>query len=121
MNVQVQRWYLLSLRCQRCLENNRKVNNASLSVFLSFLFHIFFFLIAKFVILVCNLVFSGKNVFFTGSAGTGKSFLLREIVKQLCKMKNKDTVFVTATTGIAACNIVCFVLASNLLNSNCFV
>ncbi|KAL8278375.1 hypothetical protein RQP46_009267 [Phenoliferia psychrophenolica] len=49
----------------------------------------------------------GKNVFFTGSAGTGKSVLLREIITSL---KNKykgraDACAVTASTGMAACNI----------------
>lgn len=49
----------------------------------------------------------GKNVFFTGSAGTGKSVLLRDIIKLLRKKyaKKNDAVAVTASTGIAACNI----------------
>ncbi|KAN0061700.1 DNA helicase [Thecaphora frezii] len=48
-----------------------------------------------------------KNVFFTGSAGTGKSVLLREIIKELKQVYHKkpDAVAVTASTGIAACNI----------------
>ncbi|OXG73905.1 ATP-dependent DNA helicase PIF1 [Cryptococcus neoformans MW-RSA36] len=48
-----------------------------------------------------------KNVFFTGSAGTGKSVLLREIIHGLRNKyaKNPDAVAVTASTGIAACNI----------------
>ncbi|GAA5896098.1 DEAD/DEAH box helicase [Sporobolomyces salmoneus] len=49
----------------------------------------------------------GKSVFFTGSAGTGKSVLLREIISSL-KRKHKgnaDAVAVTASTGMAACNI----------------
>ena len=66
----------------------------------------------------------GKNVFFTGSAGksrrfliltfeltslvgTGKSVLLREIISAL-KRKHKgraDAVAVTASTGMAACNV----------------
>ncbi|GAA5974457.1 hypothetical protein JCM11641_003225 [Rhodosporidiobolus odoratus] len=48
-----------------------------------------------------------KNVFFTGSAGTGKSVLLREIIASL-KRKYRggsDAVAVTASTGMAACNI----------------
>ena len=49
----------------------------------------------------------GKSIFFTGSAGTGKSVLMREIIK---KLRNKykrepDRVAVTASTGLAACNI----------------
>ncbi|KAF3930680.1 hypothetical protein ABW19_dt0208047 [Dactylella cylindrospora] len=49
----------------------------------------------------------GKSVFFTGSAGTGKSVLLREIITGLRKKhyKNYDSVAVTASTGLAACNI----------------
>ncbi|KAF7784570.1 hypothetical protein Agabi119p4_735 [Agaricus bisporus var. burnettii] len=46
----------------------------------------------------------GKNVFFTGSAGTGKSVLLREIIK-LRRETSPDAVAVTASTGIAALNI----------------
>jgi ATP-dependent DNA helicase PIF1 len=48
-----------------------------------------------------------KSIFFTGSAGTGKSVLLREIIMKLCKKYSKepDRVAVTASTGLAACNI----------------
>ncbi|KPI83497.1 putative PIF1 helicase-like protein [Leptomonas seymouri] len=42
-----------------------------------------------------------RNVFITGGAGTGKSHLLRAIIKDMpC-----STTFVTATTGIAALNL----------------
>ncbi|BEI91501.1 uncharacterized protein CcaverHIS019_0403210 [Cutaneotrichosporon cavernicola] len=49
----------------------------------------------------------GRNIFFTGSAGAGKSVLLREIIKSLHikYAKSADAVAVTASTGIAACNI----------------
>lgn len=49
----------------------------------------------------------GKSIFFTGSAGTGKSVLMREIIKKLRdKFKREpDRVAVTASTGLAACNI----------------
>ena len=48
-----------------------------------------------------------KSVFFTGSAGTGKSVLMREIIKALKDRyaKESDRVAVTASTGLAACNI----------------
>ncbi|KAG8740552.1 hypothetical protein FRC10_004168 [Ceratobasidium sp. 414] len=56
---------------------------------------------------ILQLVKDGKNIFFTGSAGTGKSVLLREIIKALRKKHGKaqDSVAITASTGIAACNI----------------
>jgi ATP-dependent DNA helicase PIF1 len=48
-----------------------------------------------------------KSVFFTGSAGTGKSVLLREIIGALRQkyIREPDRVAVTASTGLAACNI----------------
>ena len=48
-----------------------------------------------------------KSVFFTGSAGTGKSVLMREIISSLRKLykREPDRVAVTASTGLAACNI----------------
>lgn len=57
---------------------------------------------------VLNLVTEQKkSVFFTGSAGTGKSVLLRETIKVLRdKYKREpDRVAVTASTGLAACNV----------------
>jgi ATP-dependent DNA helicase PIF1 len=48
-----------------------------------------------------------RSVFFTGSAGTGKSVLMRSIIDDLRKMytREPDRVAVTASTGLAACNI----------------
>ena len=57
---------------------------------------------------VLDLVVDSKNsVFFTGSAGTGKSVLLREIISVLRKKyaKETDRIAITASTGLAACNI----------------
>lgn len=48
-----------------------------------------------------------KSIFFTGSAGTGKSVLLREIITTL-RVKYRaqpDRIAVTASTGLAACNV----------------
>lgn len=49
----------------------------------------------------------GKSIFFTGSAGTGKSVLMREIIKVLRHKfaREPDRVAITASTGLAACNI----------------
>ena len=46
---------------------------------------------------------SGQNIFLTGSAGTGKTFLLNEFIKYLKKEKIK--VSITASTGIAATHL----------------
>ena len=47
---------------------------------------------------VLELVKSGESIFFTGSAGTGKSYLLKKIISSL----PPDTTFATASTGAAA-------------------
>lgn len=48
--------------------------------------------------LVMKTIKEGKSVFFTGSGGSGKSFLI-SVIK---KMFNHETCFVTASTGVAA-------------------
>ena len=50
---------------------------------------------------VLDMVKSGQNVFFTGSAGTGKSYLLKQIIGAM----PPETTFATASTGSAACHI----------------
>jgi ATP-dependent DNA helicase PIF1 len=50
---------------------------------------------------VLRAVLEGHSVFFTGGAGVGKSFLLKQIVRRL----PQRTTFVTASTGIAACAV----------------
>ncbi|KAK8117436.1 uncharacterized protein PG998_005717 [Apiospora kogelbergensis] len=48
-----------------------------------------------------------QSVFFTGPAGTGKSVLMRAIIEELKKKwaRDPERVSVTASTGLAACNI----------------
>ena len=49
----------------------------------------------------------GKSVFFTGSAGTGKSVLMKQIIAKLRDkyVREPERVAVTASTGLAACHI----------------
>lgn len=54
---------------------------------------------------VLRLAEEGHNIFYTGSAGTGKSVLLREMIKVLKRMYGNDQVAITASTGLAACNV----------------
>lgn len=44
---------------------------------------------------------SGKNVFITGGAGTGKSFL----INAFCKLNKGKNIIITAPTGVAAQNV----------------
>ena len=53
---------------------------------------------------VLKQVMLGVSLFFTGPAGTGKSVLLRSIIKTL-RAKRSRGIAVTASTGLAACNI----------------
>jgi ATP-dependent DNA helicase PIF1 len=50
-------------------------------------------------------ILEGQNTFITGSAGTGKSFLLRYLVQELREKHGNNAVAVTASTGIAAINL----------------
>ncbi|XP_022916296.2 ATP-dependent DNA helicase PIF1 [Onthophagus taurus] len=50
---------------------------------------------------ILDVCLSGVNVFFTGSAGTGKSYLLKKIISSL----PPDVTVATASTGVAACHI----------------
>jgi ATP-dependent DNA helicase PIF1 len=50
---------------------------------------------------VLDKALNGDSVFFTGSAGTGKSYLLKKI---LAGLPTAGT-YVTASTGVAACHI----------------
>ncbi|XP_021743988.1 ATP-dependent DNA helicase pfh1-like [Chenopodium quinoa] len=46
-----------------------------------------------------------ESVFVTGSAGTGKTMLVQELIKTLRKMYGKRYVCVTAPTGVVACTL----------------
>ena len=50
---------------------------------------------------VIKAIKAGKSVFFTGSARTDKSYLL----KRLITMLPPQSTFITASTGAAACHI----------------
>lgn len=54
---------------------------------------------------VMDIALRGKSLFFSGAAGTGKSFLLKRIIRELRILHGHEHVYVTAPTGIAACNI----------------
>jgi ATP-dependent DNA helicase PIF1 len=53
--------------------------------------------------LALDYVKDGKNVFITGSAGVGKSMLIK-LIKEWC-VENGKEIMVTATTGVAAANV----------------
>ena len=53
----------------------------------------------------CLELANNSNCFFTGEAGTGKSFLLQEIKLQAVTKHGLSKVFVTAPTGHAAKNV----------------
>lgn len=59
---------------------------------------------------VIAMILNDQNVFFTGSAGTGKSVLLRQIIR-ICQRRYSQlglsdaSLAITASTGLAAVNI----------------
>lgn len=48
---------------------------------------------------ILDLIYQGKNIFITGHAGTGKSYILNRLKEKI------PTLVVTSTTGIAAVNV----------------
>lgn len=54
---------------------------------------------------VIQAVLRGQSVFFSGAAGTGKSYVLRILQEVLAAADRLDTIAFTAPTGVAACNI----------------
>ena len=49
-----------------------------------------------------DMVKQGRSVFITGNAGSGKSFLIARIIKEMAALRKRAVV--TASTGIAAWN-----------------
>ncbi|GMH21514.1 hypothetical protein Nepgr_023356 [Nepenthes gracilis] len=52
---------------------------------------------------ILSSISKGESVFITGSAGSGKTMLVKEIIKLLKKIHGRSAVFITASTGVAAC------------------
>ena len=52
---------------------------------------------------VLKILRSGRNVFLTGQAGTGKTYVLKKYIEE-CNTVNKN-VLCTAPTGIASLNL----------------
>src|SRR5437868_3232197 len=52
--------------------------------------------------LIKKLVLKGQSLCFTGSAGTGKSFLLRHLITLLQKKYGSNKVGITSLTGTGA-------------------
>lgn len=52
-------------------------------------------------------ILSGKSVFYTGAAGTGKSFILKLLLRVMLNVgaAKMPRIAITAATGIASCNI----------------
>lgn len=54
---------------------------------------------------IISAISKGNSVFITGSGGTGKTLLVKHIIKVLKKCHPRSQVFATASTGVAACAI----------------
>jgi predicted ATPase with chaperone activity len=54
---------------------------------------------------VLQAIADGKSVFFTGAAGSGKSFILRILQDLFNQANQREKIAFTAPTGVAACNI----------------
>lgn len=54
---------------------------------------------------VLDAIMSRRSVFFTGAAGTGKSFVVKIVQDVLQYLNLGDKIAFTAPTGVAACNI----------------
>ena len=54
---------------------------------------------------VIDLIMRRKSVFFSGAAGSGKSFLLKVLQDIMSHLGKSNKIAFTAPTGIAACNI----------------
>ena len=54
---------------------------------------------------VINAILQRKSVFFTGAAGTGKSYILRVLQDIMAHLGKTSAIAFTAPTGVAACNV----------------
>ena len=54
---------------------------------------------------VLEAILQRKSVFFTGAAGTGKSYIIRVLQDIMAHLKRSDKIAFTAPTGVAACNV----------------
>lgn len=52
-----------------------------------------------------NAIMRRHSVFFTGAAGTGKSYILKILQETMESLKKSNKISLTAPTGVAACNI----------------
>lgn len=54
---------------------------------------------------VLRAAMAGESFFFTGAAGTGKSYVLKQLPGALAEKYGESAIYTTASTGIAACAI----------------